>query len=71
MASSSTAKKLIADRIIMLGDLEDEMATNLYYALRSFKQQEVDVVICESLPTEGVGKAVMDRIERAANKIIQ
>src|SRR5699024_107250 len=66
LASAATAKNVMADEIVVLGESETEMAMKLYQALRSFKQTDVDLVMCESLPQEGVGKAVMDRIERAA-----
>lgn len=70
LASSPNGTELRADQIIILGNDEEEMAAKLYHALRSFKQNEVDIVVCESFSRKGVGKAVMDRIERAANKII-
>jgi len=71
LASAATAKNVMADEIVVLGESETEMAMKLYQALRSFKQTDVDLVMCESLPQEGVGKAVMDRIERAADKILE
>ncbi len=70
LISTSKEKPLQAEKIMKLGENEEEIAVRLYDALRSFKRAEVDVVICESFPTTGVGKAVMDRIERAATKVI-
>lgn len=70
LISASNAKQFQAEKIIVLGENEEEIAERLYNALRSFKQEEIDVVICESFPTSGVGRAVMDRIERAATSII-
>ncbi|MEI3612084.1 L-threonylcarbamoyladenylate synthase [Pseudogracilibacillus sp. SO30301A] len=70
LTSTGITNEIKADQIIILGRDEEEIAAKLYDALRSFKQNEVDIVVCESFPREGVGKAVMDRIERAANKII-
>ncbi len=70
LMSTAFTNEIKADQIIILGRDEEEIAAKLYDALRSFKQNEVDIVVCESFPREGVGKAVMDRIERAANKII-
>src|SRR5690625_1391922 len=67
MTDASTIK---ADKIIKLGEKEEEIASKLYDALRSFKQKEVDIVVCEALTTNGVGKAVMDRLERASSIII-
>lgn len=70
LVSSQTAQKLKADRFFLLGYKEEEMASNLYKLLRSIKKQDVDIVVCEYLPVEHVGNAVMDRLKRAATKII-
>jgi len=66
-----TAKAIQADKIVTLGDNEEQMAKKLYDALRSFKQDEIDIVICESFSRKGIGQAVMDRLERAATKITE
>lgn len=70
LVSSQTAKVVQADTVIPLGYEEKEMAMNLYHSLRSIRKSIVDVVICESLPRNNVGDAVMDRLQRAATKII-
>lgn len=41
-------------------------AAVLYDLLRRFDHYGVDVIIAESLPTYGIGRAVMDRLRRAA-----
>lgn len=46
------------------GDLR-EAASNFYGALRSLDQSEVDIIFSESLPEEGIGVAIMDRLRRA------
>lgn len=43
-----------------------ELATALYGALRSAEEAGVDVVVIESVEPVGLGRAVMDRIRRAA-----
>lgn len=43
-----------------------ELAALLYGALRSAEDAEVDVVVVESVPATGIGRAVMDRLRRAA-----
>lgn len=70
LVSAATAKKISADKIVAVGIDEEEIAKNLYEALRSFKKVEVDVIVCESFPAKEVGKAVMDRICKAASRTI-
>jgi L-threonylcarbamoyladenylate synthase len=47
------------------GSLE-EAAKNLFWALREFDRMNVDVVLAETVPDTGVGKAINDRLRRAA-----
>ncbi len=47
------------------GNLE-EAAHNLFEALRSFDKMPVDVILAELVPNEGLGKAINDRLQRAA-----
>jgi L-threonylcarbamoyladenylate synthase len=44
----------------------DELAHDLYGALRDAEQAGVDVLLCAAVPEVGVGRAVMDRLRRAA-----
>jgi L-threonylcarbamoyladenylate synthase len=43
-----------------------ELAAQLYTALRQAERAGVDVVVVESVTEEGLGRAVMDRLRRAA-----
>ena len=70
LVSDATAKNISADKIVAVGIDEEEIAANLYEALRSFKKVEVDVIVCESFSAKEVGKAVMDRIYKAASRTI-
>lgn len=45
----------------------DEIATNLYSALRSFDQAPVDIIYAEGLGEEGLGLAIMNRLRKAAS----
>lgn len=47
------------------GSLE-EAAQNLFTALRAFDKMDVDVVLVESVPDVGIGRAINDRLRRAA-----
>lgn len=48
------------------GDLK-EAAANFYAALRDLDSSEVDMIVAEPLPEEGVGVAIMDRLGRASH----
>lgn len=43
-----------------------EAARNLFKALRAFDNNEIDIVLTETFPDEGLGKAINDRLKRAA-----
>jgi L-threonylcarbamoyladenylate synthase len=47
-------------------DDASELARGLYAALRAAELAAVDVLVVESVPERGVGRAVMDRLRRAA-----
>jgi L-threonylcarbamoyladenylate synthase len=47
------------------GDL-NEAATKLFSAMRELDSAELDAIISERFPEEGVGLAINDRLERAA-----
>lgn len=47
------------------GDLA-EAAANLYQALHLLDALDLDVIIAERMPDEGLGKSINDRLERAA-----
>lgn len=47
------------------GTLE-EAAQNLFTALRAFDKMEVDVILAELVPDTGIGRAINDRLKRAA-----
>jgi L-threonylcarbamoyladenylate synthase len=44
----------------------DELAARLYAALRDGERAGVDVLVVEGVPEQGLGRAVMDRLRRAA-----
>ena len=47
------------------GNLE-EAAQNIFEALRSFDKMPVDVILAERVPNQGLGRAINDRLQRAA-----
>jgi L-threonylcarbamoyladenylate synthase len=46
-------------------DLET-IARNLFASLRKFDSEGIDVVVAESVPMDGLGLAVMNRLRRAS-----
>ena len=45
---------------------EETIARNLYAILRDFDAEEVDLIYSESFALQGIGKAIMNRLEKAA-----
>jgi L-threonylcarbamoyladenylate synthase len=68
LATNETAWAYEADVVKSLGSRRkvDVMATNLFRLLREFDEENVDVIIAESVPTEGLGLAVMNRLRKAS-----
>ena len=56
------------DNVISLGDREhpDTIAESLYSALRRMDEEGVDIILAEGVAREGVGLAIMNRMDRAA-----
>lgn len=46
----------------------EEAAKNVYHALHTMEQLDLDLIIAELLPNEGVGASVNDRLIRASSK---
>ncbi|WP_026589095.1 L-threonylcarbamoyladenylate synthase [Bacillus sp. NSP9.1] len=57
-----------ADAVRICGrrDRLETVAAGLYDALRSFDEKKLDYIFAESFPEEGVGRAVMNRLLKAA-----
>lgn len=45
---------------------ENTIAKNLYRVLREFDEEEVDVIYSEAFEEDGIGTAIMNRLEKAA-----
>jgi len=43
-----------------------EAATNLFRHLRELDRLDLDLIVAERVPSQGLGAAIMDRLERAA-----
>jgi L-threonylcarbamoyladenylate synthase len=68
LATDETAWAYEADVVKSLGSRRnvDAMAANLFRLLREFDEENVDVIISESVPTDGLGLAVMNRLRKAS-----
>lgn len=68
LATDETAWAYEADVVKSLGSRRnvDAMAANLFRLLREFDEENVDVIISESVPTEGLGLAIMNRLRKAS-----
>ncbi|KIL78680.1 L-threonylcarbamoyladenylate synthase [Bacillus badius] len=57
-----------ADVILPCGRRDDlrTVAHSLYEVLRAFNETDVDIIYSETFPTDGVGLAIMNRLEKAA-----
>jgi len=71
LSQTRIAEKLKADEIFKLGETIEEVAAHIYDALRRFKQSNVDIIICETFPQNGIGSAVMNRLTKAASKYVK
>ncbi|WP_421382096.1 L-threonylcarbamoyladenylate synthase [Bacillus salacetis] len=57
-----------ADKILVCGSRSDlsTVAHSLYDVLRSFNGSDVEIIFSETFPNEGVGVAIMNRLQKAA-----
>ena len=55
-----------------LGDTLEEVGSNLFGVLREMDERKIDIVYSEEFPREGVGQAIMNRLNKSAGyKIIK
>ncbi len=69
LISAQTAEKLpegIIPFVYGMRENVEEIAANLYLALRSYDDHPVDVIFAEGIPEEGLGLAVMNRLRKAS-----
>lgn len=60
-------KNIVQEILSKTGDLK-EAAKNLYAALHRLDKSNLDIIIAEKFPNEGLGKTINDRLERAIKK---
>ncbi len=68
LATDETMAQYKADVVKSLGSRFNlaVIAQNLFRLLREFDAEDVDVIIAESVPAEGLGLAVMNRLRKAS-----
>ncbi|QGH36352.1 threonylcarbamoyl-AMP synthase [Gracilibacillus salitolerans] len=68
IASKPIVDQLQADISYNCGSKDNlsEVAANLYFALRYFNDTNVDIILAETYPQEGIGDAIMNRLTKAA-----
>jgi L-threonylcarbamoyladenylate synthase len=59
-----------AERVVIIGKTPEAAAKRLFDALRWLDLQKLDLIIAEGLPEKGFGMAVMNRLRRAASRIL-
>ncbi len=55
--------------VIVIGDREnpESIAGNLFRTLREFDKMAVDIILAEGIKEDGIGKAIMNRMKKAAS----
>ena len=68
LSTDEHKNSLSADVVLSVGTHADlaTVAANLYEKLRQFNETNVDVIYSESFPADGVGAAIMNRLNKAA-----
>jgi len=68
LCSTSLSSLFPKQRILPLGDSPEEIARNLFAALRT--RRRGTELLALAIPRRGIGRAVMDRLTRAATRIV-
>ncbi|MCL7414977.1 MAG: L-threonylcarbamoyladenylate synthase [ANME-2 cluster archaeon] len=74
LVTDETAEQVSADEVFLLGSRYDTsaIASNLFAGLRHLDLKDVDVIIADGfIGIAGVGVAVLNRLEKAADELIE
>lgn len=68
LATDETLHAFDCDNILSLGSISnlEQIAMNLFEKLRTFDDTKTDIVYSLAFPEEGLGKAIMNRLEKSA-----
>lgn len=72
LESASHLHSQLPDLLFVLGSEErpEEVAGNLYEGLRLCDEQEIDIILAEGMEENGLGFAIMNRLEKASGQRI-
>jgi L-threonylcarbamoyladenylate synthase len=68
LATDETQKEYTANVVKSVGSRSnlETIAKNLFKQLREFDSEDVDVILAEGVPLQGLGLAVMNRLRKAS-----
>jgi L-threonylcarbamoyladenylate synthase len=58
---------IVEQQILSTTSNLEEAAKNLYAAMHKLDNADLDIILVELLPNEGIGKSINDRLKRAVN----
>ncbi|NLM05533.1 MAG: threonylcarbamoyl-AMP synthase [Tissierellia bacterium] len=67
-----TRERYSSEHVISLGSYfnREEVSRNLFNSLRDFDKLGVDVILSESVEEKGIGRAIFERMRRAAKEVV-
>ena len=68
MATDENMERYREFKAVSLGSrqMPEEIASRLFMALRLFDEMKMDVILSETIEEEAIGRAVMNRLKKAA-----
>ena len=68
LTTKENSNKYPNGKVVILGEENnlEEIASNLFNALREFNDLGVDIILAEAFNEEGIGVAIMNRLNKAA-----
>lgn len=72
MASDETLERYNAKNTLSMGSRKnlETISRNLFHLLREFDKLDVDIILAEGVEESGIGKAIMNRMKKAAGENI-
>lgn len=72
MASDETLKNYAEVNVLSMGSRKnlETISRNLFHMLREFDKLNVDIILAEGVEESGIGKAIMNRMKKAAGENI-
>jgi len=69
LATDETKNKYTAHTVKSMGSRSkpDTIAKKLFKELREFNNNPIDIILAESIPLDGIGLAIMNRLRKASN----